>query len=160
MAAGPVPFQSFFTEHAPGVHRFLVGLVGPDEAEECLQEAFIAALGAYERFDGSNPRAWILTIARRKAIDSARASARRPRPAPDVAELAGSVSAEGAGRGEIWADVAELPLKQRTAIVLRFSLDLRHREIGEVIGCSEAAARRSVHEGLSRLRERRVEEAA
>jgi DNA-directed RNA polymerase specialized sigma24 family protein len=31
--------------------------------------------------------------------------------------------------------------------------DLSHREIAEVIGCSEEAARRSLHEGMKKLRE-------
>ena len=48
-------------------------MLGHHEAEECLQETFIAALRAYDRFDGEDPRAWVLTIARRKAIDSRRA---------------------------------------------------------------------------------------
>jgi RNA polymerase sigma factor (sigma-70 family) len=49
--------------------------------------------------------------------------------------------------------VAALPEKQRAAVTLRFVADLSHREIGAVLDCSDAAARRSVHEGLKRLRE-------
>ena len=59
---------------------------------------------------------------------------------------------------EIWAEVAGLPDKQRAALVLRYALDLPHREIGAVLDCSEAAARRSLHEGISKLRESRAEE--
>jgi DNA-directed RNA polymerase specialized sigma24 family protein len=40
----------------------------------------------------------------------------------------------------------------RAAVTLRFVGDLSHREIGRALGCSEAAARRSLHEGLERLR--------
>jgi DNA-directed RNA polymerase specialized sigma24 family protein len=36
---------------------------------------------------------------------------------------------------------------------LRYVGDLPHREIAAAIGCSEDAARRSLHEGLSKLRE-------
>ena len=36
--------------------------------------------------------------------------------------------------------------------MLRFALDLRYREVGEAMGTSEEAARRSVHEGLKSLR--------
>jgi RNA polymerase sigma factor (sigma-70 family) len=52
--------------------------------------------------------------------------------------------------------VAALPEKQRSALVLRYGLDLAHREIGAVLGCSEAAARRSVHEGIAKLRASRA----
>jgi DNA-directed RNA polymerase specialized sigma24 family protein len=53
---------------------------------------------------------------------------------------------------ELWARVRELPTKQRTAIGLRFVADAAYAEISSVMGTSEEAARRSVHEGLKRLR--------
>ena len=48
--------------------------------------------------------------------------------------------------------VRELPPKQRTAIALRFVADAAYAEIAAVMGTSEEAARRNVHEGLKRLR--------
>jgi RNA polymerase sigma factor (sigma-70 family) len=54
---------------------------------------------------------------------------------------------------ELWTSVRELPAKQRAAVVLRFVNDLPHRDIARVLDCSEAAARRSLHEGLAKLRE-------
>lgn len=156
----PAPFQLFFREQAPAVAAFLRGLLGPDDAEECLQETFIAALGAYDRFDGANPRAWVLAIARRKAIDEHRARARRARPTADADLSAAAPQPEAPLSAEIWERVAALPDKQRAALVLRFALEMPHREIGAVLDCSEAAARRSVHEGINKLRNERVEEAA
>lgn len=156
----PIPFQRFFEEQAQPVAVFLRGMLGPDDAEECLQETFVAALRAYDRFDGRNPRGWILTIARRKAIDEHRARARRPEPSPALEGALAAAPAEEPLTGEIWQRVSALPPKQRAALVLRFALDLRHREIGAVLDCSEAAARRSVHEGVSKLRTERVEEVA
>jgi RNA polymerase sigma factor (sigma-70 family) len=148
-----LPFSVFFGEQAPVVARLLAVLVPSEEVEEVVQETFIAALTAYDRFDGRNPRAWILSIARRKAIDAHRARARRPRtePVDDAADVRTSAAALDAGEG-IWAEVAQLPPKQRAALLMRYALDMPHREIGEVLDCSEAAARRSVHEGISKLR--------
>jgi DNA-directed RNA polymerase specialized sigma24 family protein len=48
--------------------------------------------------------------------------------------------------------VRALPDKQRTAVALRFVADAAYAEISAVMGTSEEAARRSVHEGLKRLR--------
>jgi DNA-directed RNA polymerase specialized sigma24 family protein len=56
------------------------------------------------------------------------------------------------GQPELWAAVAGLPPKQRAAVFLRYALDLSHRDVAHVVGCSEDAARRSVHEGLRKLR--------
>lgn len=157
---GPkVPYQRFYREQSPAVARFLTGMLGADDAEECLQETFLAALRAFDRFDGHNPRAWVLAIARRKAIDAHRARARRPLPVPDAGAAAPTRDPEHFDSA-VWADVADLPDKQRAALVLRYALDLRHREIGAVLDCSEAAARRNVHEGIVKLRARYTEEVA
>jgi RNA polymerase sigma factor (sigma-70 family) len=146
------PFQHFLDGHAGPIHRFLVAAVGPQEADDALQETLIAALRAYPRLrPGSNLRAWGMTIARNKAIDSARARGRRPVPVGDVADSAGASAGEW--NGDLWAAVRELPPKQRAAVALRYAGDLSHRDVAVALECSEEAARRSVHEGLKRLRE-------
>ena len=52
----------------------------------------------------------------------------------------------------LWGAVDGLPARQRSAVVRRYVADLPHREIAAAIGCSEEAARRSLHEGLTKLR--------
>ncbi len=152
-APAPPPFSLLFRDHAPAVAGLLATLVPREQVEELVQETFVAALRAYDRFDGRSPRAWVLAIARRKAIDEHRARGRRlPQTELEAERLAASPR-PGPRPGGIWDDVAALPPKQRAALVLRYAFDMPHREIGEVLGCSEAAARRSVHEGLAKLRE-------
>ena len=155
------PFQSFLDDHREPVLAFLRAMVGPLDADDCFQETFIAAMRGYDDIDGESPRAWVLTIARRKAIDHHRAAARRPQPREELPERAAGGEGEpppGAGTGgadaELWRAVRELPPKQRAALALRYVGDLRYRDVAGALDCSEAAARRSVHEGLKRLRER------
>jgi RNA polymerase sigma factor (sigma-70 family) len=163
MAEALPPFQAFLDEHLQPVRAFLRGMLGPDDAEDCLQETFLAALRAYPRAEATNPRAWILTIARRKALDHFRSRARQAQPVADPQELVDRRAARGGDQAEarlgmsprhseIWAAVAELPPSQRAAVVLRFAVDLRYREVGEALGTSEEAARRNVHEALKKLR--------
>jgi RNA polymerase sigma factor (sigma-70 family) len=145
------PFQTFVDSYGGDVWRFLVALVGRPEAEECWQETFLSALKAYPRAaKDSNLKSWVLTIAQRKAMDSFRATKRRPVPVPEVPDRARDSTYRDP---ELWTRVGALPEKQRLAIVHRFVSDLRYAEIGPLIGSSEAAARRSVHEGLKKLRE-------
>jgi RNA polymerase sigma factor (sigma-70 family) len=146
------PFQLAVDQHRGSLARFLAATVGPHEADDCLQETLIAALRAYPRLrPGSNVRAWLFAIARNKALDEHRARARRP--VPVAAVDAGSAPLATDDDDELWAAVRALPPKQRAAVVLRFVNDLPHREIARVLDCSEEAARRSLHEGLARLRE-------
>jgi RNA polymerase sigma factor (sigma-70 family) len=166
MSARLPPFQRFLDEQRDVVWRLLVSSVGSSDAEDCFQETFIAALRAYpELRPDSNLRAWVLTIAQRKALDTHRARARRALPVADPGEIAASNGASlGTGASptasehapghdeQLWAAVGELPERQRSAVVLRFVADMRHREIAESIGCSEEAARSSLREGLNKLR--------
>jgi RNA polymerase sigma factor (sigma-70 family) len=154
MSDGLPPFQRFLDAHREPVWRFLVASVGPGDAEDCFQETFTASLRAYPRLRAdSNLRAWVLTIAHRKALDSHRARAARAQPVaePDALQARGEPGPEP--RDEVlWRAVEELPARQRSAVVLRYVADLPHREIAQAIGCSEEAARRSLHEGLAKLR--------
>jgi RNA polymerase sigma factor (sigma-70 family) len=146
------PFQSFMDEHAPMVHRFLAASVPAHEVDDCFQETFISALKAYPKLtDDSNLRAWVMTIAARKAIDGHRRRARLDVSSNGLPEVAAPEAPET--DPELWGLVRELPVKQRGAVVLRFVNDLSYREIGKVLDCSEAAARQSAKAGLDRLRE-------
>ncbi|HMJ35438.1 MAG TPA: RNA polymerase sigma factor [Baekduia sp.] len=146
-----IPFQRFLDEQREPVWRFLVASVGRDAADDCFQETFLAAMNAYPRLRaGSNLRAWVLTIAHRKALDHHRARARNAIPVPDVPQVA--VHDAPLRDDETWARVRDLPPKQRAALLLRYAADLSHAEVAIALDCSEEAARRSAHEGLKKLR--------
>jgi RNA polymerase sigma factor (sigma-70 family) len=151
------PFQALLDEHRVDVYRFLVATAGPQDADDCFQETWIAALRAYPRLRrADNLRAWLLRIAQNKAIDAHRARARRavpveplPEPEPGPAQRENLAD----GRPDLWARVRELPPKQRTAVFCRSVLGMGYPELAALLECSEDAARRNVHEGLKRLRE-------
>jgi RNA polymerase sigma factor (sigma-70 family) len=133
------------------VYRYLTALVGPDRADDCFQETFLAALRAYPRLrPGANLRAWVLTIAARKAIDDGRGRARRPVPVRDLPERTALPASDG--EPELWRAVRNLPPKQRDALVHRYVLDSSYREVGKALGCSEEAARANAQEARKRLR--------
>lgn len=150
MPATLPPFQAFLDQHREPVFGYLRAMVGPQDAEDVFQETLISALRAYHRMDGRHPRAWVLTIARRKAIDHFRARARRPEPRSDLPEPAAPPGGEI--DAEIWKAVAELPAGQRSAVALRYATDLPYREIAAALDCSDQAARRRVSDGLRALR--------
>ena len=147
------PFQALLDEHRDDVYRFLVASLGRDGADDCFQETFISAMRAYPRLrDASNLRSWLFTIAHRKAIDAHRARARRAVPVEEVPEQADAGGVGLNGEPELWRAVRGLPTKQRAAVLHRYVNDLAYADIGRMMGCSEDAARRSVHEGLKKLR--------
>ena len=112
----------------------------------------MSALRAYPRLrHGDNLRAWLYTIARRKATDAIRRVARRPTRDLDGLDAAAPPAPEPVDDG-LWHTVRGLPAKQRDAVVHRFVLDLAYAEIGARMGITEEAARQNVSAGLRRLR--------
>ncbi|MET0762893.1 MAG: RNA polymerase sigma factor [Thermoleophilaceae bacterium] len=152
------PFQVLLDEHRVDLYRYLVATAGPVEADDVYQETWIAALRAYPRLRRQdNLRAWLFRIAQNKAIDAHRARGRRALPVADPPEPAGAKSPRAPtssldGEPELWERVRELPPKQRTAVFCRAVLGMPYGELAVLLDSSEEAARRNVHEGLTRLR--------
>ena len=146
------PFETLVERHGRSLLRFCAARLGPDGGEDAFQETLLAALANYERLrTPDSARSWLFSIAHSKIVDAARRRSREPaatgqEPADDRIVATTEVG--------IWEDVKGLAPKQREAVGLRFLADLTHAEIGEVMGISEPAARRNVHEGLSQLRRR------
>jgi RNA polymerase sigma factor (sigma-70 family) len=148
------PFADFLQEHRGTVYRFLNAAVGPDEADDCFQDTFLAALRAYPRLtDASRLDRWVLRIASRKAIDHHRAAGRRALPTADLPER--PVTPEGRPEfdGDLQAAVSSLPTKQRLAVIHRHVLDRSYADVADAMGISEEAARANVYQGLKTLRE-------
>ena len=109
MTVSQPPFQRFLDAHRDDVWRFLVASVGRDAADDCFQETFLAAMRAYPRMRPDNPRAWVLTIAHRKALDHFRARKRRAVPVgDDLPDVAAPPDPEPRDDG-VWARVRALP---------------------------------------------------
>ena len=148
----PPPFQRLLDEHADAVLRFCRASVGPVDGDDCFQETVVAALRTYPRLRHTdNLRGWLLTIAHTKVLDHHRARSRRPVPVPELDHEPAAPAAEQTDEG-LWAAVQELPPKQRSAVLLRFVGDLAHKDIAAALGSSEEAARRSLADGLAKLR--------
>ena len=147
-----IPFQAALDEHGPGLYRHLVGTLGPHDGADCYQETIVAALRAWPPTHDGNLRAWLFTIAHRKAIDAGRATGRRPVPTAVLPEST-AAPPEPDLDGDVWAAVRTLPDKQRVAVALRHGEDWGYDEIAAVLDCSQAAARQSVKAGLTTLKE-------
>ncbi len=154
-ASGRVPaFERVLEDHGPAVLRFCAAQVGPQRADDCFQETMLAALRAYRQVrDPHAVKAWLFSIATRKAIDAHRAQARAADPTDEIDERAAADEQAAPVEEDLWERVRALPDKQRHAVTLRYRGDLTHREVARIMETTEAAARRNVFEGLKRLRQ-------
>ena len=150
------PFEAVVDEYGTMVMRVCRAVLGADAAaEDAWSETFISALRAYPDLrPDSNVRAWLVTIAHRKAIDQTRARNRAPLPTEHPPERATS---DHAGDhlpvdDDLRSALNALPMKQRHAVAYRYLADLSYADIGLLLDCSEAAARRSAADGIAALR--------
>lgn len=154
------PFQYLVDAHWRDVSRLAHALAGPVDGDDVAQQAWVQALAAYPRMRShTNLRGWLLTITSHCAMDLHRSRGRRAVPAQDIAhigEVSGRLLVEGPDRNRpdeaLWAHVAELPERQRHAVVLKYVVDLEHASIAKALGTTPTMSRRLVSDALASLR--------
>lgn len=147
------PFDQVVTEHGPTVLRVCRALLAGPDAEDAWSETFLAALRAYPELPvGTNMQAWLVRVAHRKAVDQLRARARRPTPTDTLPETAAAGPGPSGLDPDLRAALTALPEKQRLAVAYHHLVGLPYAEIAELLGNSEAAARRAAADGVRALR--------
>lgn len=135
------------------------------EAEEVLQEAFwqVWENAADFRPELGSAFGWVVTIARRKAIDRLRANARhlqrieearRQDPAAEVwsgPEATAALAADERA-GALRAALARLGPEERRAIGLAFFDGLTHGEIAVAVGAPVGTVKARIRRGLLKLK--------
>src|SRR4051794_24398773 len=104
---------------------------------------------AYPRLrPDSDVKAWLVTIAHRKALDILRRRARHAVPMAEIPERPDGAEPAVADDG-LWLAVRALPDKQRHAVAYRYVGDMAYPEVAPFRGTSDAAARRNAagHQG-------------
>lgn len=150
---GVRPFEEIVENHGPAVLRICRSLLGPTDAEDAWSETFLSALRAYPELDRRTPvEAWLITIARNKAIDIHRARIRRPIPLAELPELPRAGQASEGRDSELWGQLAGLPPRQLRCVVYHYLGGLPYADVARELGGSEAAARRAAADGVAALR--------
>ncbi len=148
--------QALYVEvaaHALAVALRIVGRL--DEAEDVVQETFVDAWRTRERFDSrrGSPTAWILNIARSRALDRLRKDGNRTRfereaavQAPAVIELR-----DPTARAEIDAVLLQLSPAQQQVLQLAYFDGLTQSEISLRIQMPLGTVKTHARRGLERL---------
>lgn len=161
-------FGELYRRYHQDVFRYaLAMLADADDAADVLQTTMVKALRTLgEGQIVKSPRAWLLTIAHRSAIDQIRARpATSERVEPDSQPGPGhhdpAVAAEQAeSMAALLGDIGSLPERQRSALVLRELSGLSHEQIAAVLATTSAASRQLVSTARRGLHEREIGRAA
>src|SRR5687768_12909525 len=147
-------FAAIYERHRTPVYRYLRARTPTDaDAQDLTATTFERAMGAIHRFRpvGGGMVAWLIRIARNAYSDALRQQRRR---GTEVASSGAEPAIDPSDDAVILRSLIDgLPSAQRDAIQLRFAAGLTAREIGGVLGISEAAAQKQVERGLHALKE-------
>ncbi|HEX7350675.1 RNA polymerase sigma factor [Brachybacterium sp.] len=154
-----------YGEHGGALYGFAFNSTRDgDIAEDCVQETFVRAWRAREKYsaDRGSQRTWLFAIARNVVVDALRARARRPSPVPDEhlegdAEPRTEASAV-VDRIVIHCALATLSAEHREVIVAVQLDGLTYQQLSERTGVPAATLRTRMFYGMKALRDELTEE--
>jgi RNA polymerase sigma-70 factor, ECF subfamily len=155
-------FEELYAAHAGKLFSVACRMLGnPSDAEDILQEIFLAAHRKLEGFRGDSALGtWLYRLAMNQCLDYLRSRAAR------TSQLTGVLDDEPAlyepGRGglaeqtvakmDLERALAQLPPGCRAAFVLHDVQGLEHREVADALGIAEGTSKSQVHKARLRLR--------
>jgi RNA polymerase sigma-70 factor (ECF subfamily) len=146
--------------HADSLARFAVSSGEREEIEELVQDTFVRAFGSIDSFRGdSSLRTWLFTIERRLMLDRRRAERRKKATVPVEAgdavteyDALDSLLAEEA-ESRVRKAVSRLSETQREVFLLRVEQGRSYKEIADIVGTTEGAARVHYHNAMRAVKE-------
>lgn len=161
-------FRTLLARYKVRVHQIALSVLGPSQtaqAEDVAQEVFISLYQRLDQFRGDCKfSTWVYRLAVNAAIDFKRSNKRHAGVSLEESMLPGQAAEHGSAGGPVDARVQQalnaLPESQRMMVYLYYWLELKLREIAEVLDCPEGTvkvylkrARATLAESLGSLKD-------
>jgi RNA polymerase sigma-70 factor (ECF subfamily) len=143
LSVAPTDFERLMLPHLEAAFR-LAHAVTRDRtaAQDVVQDSYLKAFQAWERFQPGNARAWLLTIVRRQSYDWLRRE--KGYTFVDIedagegelgqAETQERSLIDSQTKGQLRAAVMALPLAFREAVILKDIEDMPYKTIADILG--------------------------
>ena len=144
-----------YSAHASELYGFAVRSLGDSGlAEEAVQETFLRAWRAGERFDPQigSLRTWLFAILRNVVIDLGRARAARPAVADEGIEVAVEPFDEALLAWQIEEAMRQIGEQHRRVLVETYYRGRPYAEVADELGVPEGTVKSRVYYGLRALR--------
>ena len=175
MSSADVGFEQIYETFRPKIHRYLIRLIGEQEAEDLTQEVFVKVSRALKGFRGDcQLSTWLYRIATNTALDrldspsyqrAIQAQLAQDAIGDDEVELEDQDvwTGEKAPRLEtvvmqqemyacVWNRLEHLPANYRTVLLLSDMEGFTNSEVAEILGVSLDAVKIRLHRARARLR--------
>lgn len=142
-------FDEFYTASFARVTAQVYAMIGDrDEAEECVQEAFVRAWAHRRKLEqADHPEAWVRTTAYRLAVSRWRRTRLGRRPADRARGGATVSAAPSETHVALVSALRQLPENQRRALVLHHIADLPVQEVARELGAPEGTVKARLSRG-------------
>lgn len=150
----PAAFEAAVRPHYANLVRRLVVVLGSEaDAEDIAQDAYLRAFRSWDRFDGTDVRAWLYTIALRLAFNQLR---RHRRWLVAMRHLADRQAAREEWSDsldpDLWTALSRLDVRTRSALLLNVVDGYTQREIAAMLGVAEGTVASWLSRGRASLR--------
>ena len=155
-------FEAIYRAHSGRLYSVACRMLGnPTDAEDLLQEIFLAAHRKLDSFRGESALGtWLFRLATNLCLDHLRSRAARTSQLtgtlddqPGLADAGSRRFAEGTvTKMDLERALAQLPEGCRTAFVLHDVEGLEHKEVADMLGIAEGTSKSQVHKARLRLR--------
>jgi RNA polymerase sigma-70 factor, ECF subfamily len=153
--SGERDVREAYAAHAGELYGFALRSLGdPGLAEEAVQEAFLRAWRAGDRFDPQlgSLRTWLFAIVRNVVIDIGRARAARPRPASGEVEPAHDPLEDALLAWQVEEALRRIGEDHRRVLVETYYRGRPYAEVARELGVPEGTVKSRVYYGLRALR--------
>ena len=152
-------FEDLARAEERALFRHVARMVGPTDAEDVVQDAFVSAWKSMGSFEGTAFHAWLFRIATNRALDLIRARRRKGElplepaedeertwaepaaPGPDLHRIAGDREAVAAVEIALQA----VPAEQRAALLLRDVEGFDYEEIARITASELGTVKSRIH---------------
>ena len=159
-------FEQIVSEHSSFVYNVAYRMMGnPDDADEVVQDTFLSAYRARDRFRGdAQVTTWLYRIATNAALMRLRKNSRKKEISTDPTEVYQRIDradwADAPDRAalnnelsqEIQRGIQRLPDDLKAAVILRDVQELTNDEAAQVLEVSVSALKARLHRGRVMLR--------
>ena len=146
-------FDAFYTGSFRRVVAQVTAMIGNrEEAQECVQEAFVRAWSHRHQLDQAHSReAWVRTTAYRLAVSRWRRDQLAKRSPDRALQVPDQQTGPDEARVALMTALARLPEEQRRALVLHHLCDLPVRQVAAEVGVPEGTIKARLSRGRAAL---------
>jgi RNA polymerase sigma-70 factor, ECF subfamily len=154
--------EEWFIQYERDVTNYLVYYTGMADVEDLVQDTFLRAFQAFERYrNEASPKTWLISIARNTAIDSFRKKSVWQKvkklldkeASNDTAVHAEEILLKKQDFAILYEAISRLKPNYRDVVILKGISELSSRETGQVLGWNENKVNVTFYRAVKKLNE-------